>query len=212
MYVVGTSGYQNWMHVYTAITRGQKRVYVVSTDAELKGALSRKENPRLTRLAGLVKEQVVQLVQASPNLQRNHNGSPKFTSQKSTPQRSSPQVPPWQTPGSKAIVPKRLLGAGGPVGTPYSWPMKENVKQGTARLGAAAAETEAGSPPRKKTKKTKVSGVPLRCEVYLRIKRSLQMMVAVLPGVTRLDLYKASSLSLYCNRCISGRGDGFLPS
>ena len=90
------------------------------------------------------------------------------------------------------------------MGAPDSSPMKENVdfKRKTAPLGAAAAaasaaaETESGSPPTKKTMITKVSGVSLRCEMYLRIKRSLQMMVAVLPGVTRLDLYKASSLSL----------------
>ncbi|CAL8277606.1 unnamed protein product [Gadus morhua 'NCC'] len=91
VYVVGTGGFQNWRTVYTAVTRGQKRVYVVSTEEELQAAIKRKPDPRLTRLAGLVKEKVVQMVQESPRLQRDRRGSPRSTPQWSTPQKATPQ-------------------------------------------------------------------------------------------------------------------------
>ncbi|CAL8323149.1 unnamed protein product [Lota lota] len=165
VYIVGAGGGQTWRHVYTAVTRGQKRVYVVSTNEALERALKWRETPRLTRLAGLVKKQVVQLVQSSPHLQRDRRGLPKFT-----PQKSSPQAPPRQTPGrsqaascSTAFVPKRLWEAEGAEEAPGSSPMKDNldVKQGTARIraaaasasGSASAKTESGTPH----KKTKVS-------------------------------------------------------
>ncbi|CAL8405194.1 unnamed protein product [Arctogadus glacialis] len=150
VYVVGTSGFQNWRAVYTAVTRGQKRVYVVSTEEGLQSALRRKPDPRLTRLAGLVKEKMVQMVKGSPRLQRDRRGSPRSTPQWATPQKA--------TPGTKTVV-KRLWGAGGPAEAPAGSPVKEIVddQPGTARIGpaaAAAAETvfDFHSTPRKKTK------------------------------------------------------------
>ncbi|XP_029016931.1 DNA helicase B isoform X2 [Betta splendens] len=60
VYIVGDSRNQGWKHIYTAITRGQKRVYVVSKEEVVESTIKRPEILRKTRLGGLVKEYVVQ--------------------------------------------------------------------------------------------------------------------------------------------------------
>ncbi|XP_067283463.1 DNA helicase B-like [Pseudorasbora parva] len=55
VYVLGDSIAQNWQHVYTAVTRGQKRVYVVGTERDLEGAIKKWITPRNTRLCSYVK-------------------------------------------------------------------------------------------------------------------------------------------------------------
>ncbi|XP_058629436.1 DNA helicase B-like isoform X2 [Onychostoma macrolepis] len=59
VFVLGSRG-ENWQHVYTAVTRGQKRVYVVGRNGDLKRAIEKKITPRNTRLRGRVKEIVAQ--------------------------------------------------------------------------------------------------------------------------------------------------------
>ncbi len=59
VYVLASRG-ENWQHVYTAVTRGQKRVYVVGRKGDLKRAIEKKITPRNTRLRGHVKEIVAQ--------------------------------------------------------------------------------------------------------------------------------------------------------
>ncbi|XP_050964171.1 DNA helicase B isoform X2 [Labeo rohita] len=54
VYVLGNSTAQNWQHVYTAVTRGQKRVYVVGRERDLEGAIKRWITPRNTRLCRFV--------------------------------------------------------------------------------------------------------------------------------------------------------------
>uniref|UniRef100_A0A672YWJ4 Helicase (DNA) B n=1 Tax=Sphaeramia orbicularis TaxID=375764 RepID=A0A672YWJ4_9TELE len=61
VYVVGDGIAQTWKHIYTAVTRGQKRVYVVTDERAIEAAIKRHETPRTTRLSGLVKDQLVQL-------------------------------------------------------------------------------------------------------------------------------------------------------
>lgn len=78
VFVLGAGGGQTWRHVYTAVTRGQKRVYVVSSSKALQVALKWKETPRHTRLQGLVKTQVVQMLQSTPG-HHHHRGLPHFT-------------------------------------------------------------------------------------------------------------------------------------
>lgn len=51
---------QTWKHVYTAVTRGQKRVYVIAQETTLYAAIRTREIPRNTRLGALIKERVVQ--------------------------------------------------------------------------------------------------------------------------------------------------------
>ncbi|XP_067283601.1 DNA helicase B-like [Pseudorasbora parva] len=60
VYVLRNSFLENWQHVYTAVTRGQKRVYVVGTERDLEGAIKKWITPRNTRLCGLLKAVVAQ--------------------------------------------------------------------------------------------------------------------------------------------------------
>uniref|UniRef100_A0A8C5QN27 DNA helicase B n=1 Tax=Leptobrachium leishanense TaxID=445787 RepID=A0A8C5QN27_9ANUR len=50
VYVLGTAGRQNWKHVYTAVTRGCKRVYIIAKKDELDQAIKNKARERKTRL------------------------------------------------------------------------------------------------------------------------------------------------------------------
>ncbi|XP_037702727.1 DNA helicase B isoform X2 [Choloepus didactylus] len=50
VYVVGKAGRQHWQHVYTAVTRGRCRVYVIAEEAQLQSAIRRHSVPRKTRL------------------------------------------------------------------------------------------------------------------------------------------------------------------
>ncbi|XP_067420182.1 DNA helicase B isoform X2 [Emydura macquarii macquarii] len=56
VYVVGNAGRQHWQHVYTAVTRGRCRVYVVAEQTQLKKAVTTKSFPRKTRLQQRLKE------------------------------------------------------------------------------------------------------------------------------------------------------------
>lgn len=50
MYVVGKAGRQHWQHVYTAVTRGRGRVYVIAEESHLRSAIMKSSAPRKTRL------------------------------------------------------------------------------------------------------------------------------------------------------------------
>ncbi|KAK2498378.1 hypothetical protein MC885_011891 [Smutsia gigantea] len=50
VYVVGKAGRQHWQHVYTAVTRGRCRVYVIAEESQLRSAIMRNNVPRKTRL------------------------------------------------------------------------------------------------------------------------------------------------------------------
>ncbi|XP_076967451.1 DNA helicase B [Tamandua tetradactyla] len=50
VYVVGKAGRQHWQHVYTAVTRGRCRVYVIAEESQLRSAVRRQSAPRKTRL------------------------------------------------------------------------------------------------------------------------------------------------------------------
>lgn len=58
VYVVGTAGRQDWQHVYTAVTRGRQRVYIVAKEDQLVRALFNKCRPRKTRLRQRLKEKL----------------------------------------------------------------------------------------------------------------------------------------------------------
>uniref|UniRef100_A0A674A4H8 DNA helicase B n=1 Tax=Salmo trutta TaxID=8032 RepID=A0A674A4H8_SALTR len=60
VYVLGNGSVQTWKHVYTAVTRGQKRVYVIAKQEGMASAIKRHIIPRNTRLGTLVKELLVQ--------------------------------------------------------------------------------------------------------------------------------------------------------
>ncbi|XP_072511401.1 DNA helicase B isoform X2 [Notamacropus eugenii] len=50
VYVIGKAGRQHWQHVYTAITRGRSRVYVIAEESQLRKAVKQNTSPRQTRL------------------------------------------------------------------------------------------------------------------------------------------------------------------
>uniref|UniRef100_A0A6I8RNG1 DNA helicase B n=1 Tax=Xenopus tropicalis TaxID=8364 RepID=A0A6I8RNG1_XENTR len=60
VYVLGSAGRQNWKHVYTAVTRGRKRVYIVAKLDQLGGAIANKARDRKTRLQQRLKETLTQ--------------------------------------------------------------------------------------------------------------------------------------------------------
>ncbi|XP_069085249.1 DNA helicase B isoform X2 [Pleurodeles waltl] len=60
VYVVGAAGRQNWQHVYTAVTRGRQRVYIVAKKDQLVKAVFNKCCPRKTRLRQRVQETLSQ--------------------------------------------------------------------------------------------------------------------------------------------------------
>ncbi|KAK1166761.1 DNA helicase B isoform X1 [Acipenser oxyrinchus oxyrinchus] len=58
VYVLGPAGRQNWQHVYTAVTRGRKRVYVVAQKSNLIKTVESKCPRRNTRLRELIRERI----------------------------------------------------------------------------------------------------------------------------------------------------------
>ncbi|KAK7810565.1 hypothetical protein U0070_022037 [Myodes glareolus] len=57
-YVLGKAGRQHWQHVYTAVTRGRSRVYVIAQESELRNAIRKRSFPRKTRLKHFLQKQL----------------------------------------------------------------------------------------------------------------------------------------------------------
>nr|XP_023682798.1 DNA helicase B isoform X4 [Paramormyrops kingsleyae] len=66
VYILGSGWYQHWKHVYTAVTRGQKRVYVLMCKDSLKKVIERRVTKRKTQLKGLVNQVIAQMVRTEP--------------------------------------------------------------------------------------------------------------------------------------------------
>ncbi|KFQ33074.1 DNA helicase B, partial [Mesitornis unicolor] len=60
VYVVGNPGRQHWQHVYTAVTRGRCRVYVIAEEMHLRRAVTNKNVPRKTRLQRFLREAIAE--------------------------------------------------------------------------------------------------------------------------------------------------------
>ncbi|XP_066447699.1 DNA helicase B [Eleutherodactylus coqui] len=60
VYVLGAAGRQNWKHVYTAVTRGRKRVYIIAKNDQLDKAIANKARERKTRLKQRLKDKLTQ--------------------------------------------------------------------------------------------------------------------------------------------------------
>ncbi|NXX73994.1 HELB helicase, partial [Urocolius indicus] len=58
VYVVGNAGRQHWQHVYTAVTRGRCRVYVIAEELHLRRAVRSRNVPRKTCLQRFLKEAI----------------------------------------------------------------------------------------------------------------------------------------------------------
>lgn len=73
VYVVGNSGLQNWQHVYTAVTRGRSRVYIVANEEQLQAAIDRKRSFRKTYLQKRLRD-AEKMVDSEPtSSQRSEN-------------------------------------------------------------------------------------------------------------------------------------------
>ncbi len=59
IYLLGNSGAQNWQHVYTAITRGKTRVYIIGTKTQLYKAIRRDANPRNTEMRAMLMDEII---------------------------------------------------------------------------------------------------------------------------------------------------------
>ncbi|NXG07479.1 HELB helicase, partial [Sakesphorus luctuosus] len=60
VYVVGNPGRQHWQHVYTAVTRGRCRVYVVAEEQHLRRAVTNRNVPRKTCLQRFLREAIAE--------------------------------------------------------------------------------------------------------------------------------------------------------
>ncbi|XP_068937081.1 DNA helicase B isoform X2 [Petaurus breviceps papuanus] len=94
VYVIGKAGRQHWQHVYTAVTRGRSRVYVIAEESQLWKAVKQNSLPRKTRLKHF--------------LQRNFADSSTFPTEVSSPSRNHGQskghsFQPSATPLDSAI-------------------------------------------------------------------------------------------------------------
>ncbi|XP_078424099.1 DNA helicase B isoform X2 [Cetorhinus maximus] len=65
VYVVGSAGRQNWQHIYTAVSRGRQRVYVVTSEDHFIQAVTAKSPRRNTQLRELLQEKLVKAGSAS---------------------------------------------------------------------------------------------------------------------------------------------------
>uniref|UniRef100_A0A8C3RK51 UvrD-like helicase C-terminal domain-containing protein n=1 Tax=Chelydra serpentina TaxID=8475 RepID=A0A8C3RK51_CHESE len=71
VYVVGNAGPQHWQHVYTAVTRGRCRVYIVAEQTQLKKAVTTNSFPRKTRLQQRLRETFAEMSK-SPEQMSSH--------------------------------------------------------------------------------------------------------------------------------------------
>ncbi|NXW41425.1 HELB helicase, partial [Nyctiprogne leucopyga] len=60
VYVVGNPGRQHWQHVYTAVTRGRCRVYVIAEELHLRRAVTNNKMPRKTCLQRFLREAIAE--------------------------------------------------------------------------------------------------------------------------------------------------------
>ncbi|NWH64078.1 HELB helicase, partial [Geococcyx californianus] len=60
VYVVGNPGRQHWQHVYTAVTRGRCRVYVIAEERHLRRAVTNRNMPRKTRLQRFLRDAIAE--------------------------------------------------------------------------------------------------------------------------------------------------------
>ncbi|KAM6092192.1 DNA helicase B isoform 3-T3 [Theristicus caerulescens] len=114
VYVVGNPGRQHWQHVYTAVTRGRCRVYVIAEEMHLRRAVTNRNMPRKTCLQRFLREAIAE------------------TSNCPT-QPSSPPTKSWQSQELETGAVSVTQGAPAP-----SEPLADSMKQ----EGSAVLNTE----------------------------------------------------------------------
>ena len=89
VYVVGKAGRQHWQHVYTAVTRGRCRVYVIAEESQLRSAIMKNSVPRKTRLKHFLQNKLSESC-ASPAEFASPSKSPEDSRRPSTHPSASP--------------------------------------------------------------------------------------------------------------------------
>lgn len=105
-YVVGKAGRQHWQHVYTAVTRGRSRVYVIAKESELRSAIRKRSFPRKTRLKHFLQKQLLSSAHASPTGILSQPASPRAGERPST----QPPVSPFCRTPDKRATPNNARG------------------------------------------------------------------------------------------------------
>ncbi|XP_077631419.1 DNA helicase B isoform X2 [Crocuta crocuta] len=95
VYVVGKAGRQHWQHVYTAVTRGRCRVYVIAEESHLRSAIMKSSVPRKTRLKHFLQNQLFKSCATPADCASPSEGS--GDSSRASTQPSTPQQPPVAT-------------------------------------------------------------------------------------------------------------------
>lgn len=96
VYVVGKAGRQHWQHVYTAVTRGRSRVYIISEESELRTAIRKCRFPRRTRLKHFLQKKL------SDSCAPSTGSQPSSPEVGGRPGMQPPASPLCRTPESKA--------------------------------------------------------------------------------------------------------------
>ncbi|MGH0156858.1 UNVERIFIED_CONTAM: hypothetical protein FKN15_033544 [Acipenser sinensis] len=113
VYVITSVGYQNWQHIYTAVTRARKRVYVVAKESFLEMVIRKKKTKRNTRLKELLEE-----ILDKENPEWNQTSSPQaaeFPTSQDTPKSTQPGTPtqcPSTASGSTTCLQPRNIWGG----------------------------------------------------------------------------------------------------
>lgn len=97
---MGKAGRQHWQHVYTAVTRGRSRVYIISEESELRSAIRKRSFPRQTRLKHFLQKKLSSSCASSEGLP-SQPSSPRVGGRPDTQPLASPLC---TTPGSKATA------------------------------------------------------------------------------------------------------------
>ncbi|XP_054436041.1 DNA helicase B [Pteronotus mesoamericanus] len=99
VYVVGKAGRQHWQHVYTAVTRGRCKVYVIAEESHLRNAILRNSVCRKTRLRHFLQNELSTSC-ASPA----DRASPSPSSKDSRGRSTQPSGSPFPTDTADALT------------------------------------------------------------------------------------------------------------
>ncbi|XP_066865794.1 DNA helicase B isoform X3 [Kogia breviceps] len=111
VYVVGKAGRQHWQHVYTAVTRGRCRVYVIAEESQLRSAIMKNSVPRKTRLKHFLQNKLSES-SASPADFASPSKSPEDSRRPSTHPSASP-LPTATDDRVTDYVPRRRASVAG---------------------------------------------------------------------------------------------------
>ncbi|KAJ8373603.1 hypothetical protein SKAU_G00041830 [Synaphobranchus kaupii] len=140
VYVLGNGYLQDWKHVYTAVTRGRKRVYVISTDAGLRNTVERWRAERQTRLGELARRAFSQ---------DRAEGEESFGTQRTqphAPHQETPSTGPKPAPTPNSTPSTGPKPAPTPNSTPSTGPKPAPTPNSTPSTGPKPAPTPNSTP------------------------------------------------------------------